>query len=186
MPSALGDCLLELWAFGELSATRVQQIAARAVEDRSQDPALLRDLAELGTGGRHKNNIHKELSTLVSRMSPQIPAPMSFHVPLVYKPFLRGPGQNVPAAHSMHLPFEWFSFMYKDVNASFRKCFVGGQPGEIPDLLETFWNGIPDGDLRKVYLRSEFRKCLTSSMTDRASDEPHRWCCMAMECHVLA
>ena len=90
---------------------------------------------------------------------PNVPAAIEFNLPMVYKRFLRAPGVPVSdARHSFHPPFAWFSFLHCEAPISFRDRFLGGEPGGIPDLLEAFWNGIPEADGRKAHLRSEVRR----------------------------
>ena len=157
--SVLGEFLLELWAFGEMSATRLQTIAMKATQDHDSSPNLLTTLAGFGSKGEHPSNTHRDLLKYAIARCPEVPKPMKINVPMVYRRFKLGPAVELPGSceHSMHTPFDWFSFLYKSKPESFRARFLGGQAGEIPDILESFWGAIPESDLRKSHLRSEFR-----------------------------
>ena len=158
--SKLGQCLMELWAFGEMSATRVQRIAMAATQDHAQSPPLTHKLARLGCSGNHASNINRDLMTLAEGRRPDVPKPLEFNVPMVYKRFKRGPIVDISSGgeHSMNAPFEWFAYLFKKHPCSFRDRFLGGQQGDIGDMLEGFWNAIPEADGRKAHLRLEFQK----------------------------
>ena len=85
--SALCLLLLNLFAWGFFSPQRVQQIAEMAVKDierSKEDPQVLKDLytlSNLGTKGKHANNIHAELMSKVEHV-PKIPKPFKAKVPL--------------------------------------------------------------------------------------------------------
>lgn len=59
--SALGTKLLHLWSAGELSATKVQEIAHCAVLDGAQHPEL-GTLASAGNFGEVHGNVHRDIS----------------------------------------------------------------------------------------------------------------------------
>ena len=87
--SALGDYLLESWAFGELAASRVQKIAALAVKDHTGSPLLLRQLSELGTSGANSQNCHRELEAFSKRRFKATPDLINFHMPMIYRQWKR-------------------------------------------------------------------------------------------------
>ena len=184
-PSALGELLLELWAFGELSATRVQKISAAAIQDHSDSPELLHHLAKCGASGRQPSNIHRSLCTFIKRRAPEVPQPLDFHLPMVFKRFKKGPTVGVNGAmHSMEPPFHWFAFLYGQSQIDFRNRFLGGRGGNIGDVLENFWNGIPDSDPRNIHLRQTSEGEQISSTTEIAFAELSLWCYIEMLCHL--
>ena len=87
--SALGDYLLESWAFGELAASRVQKIAALAVKDHTGSPLLLRQLSELGTSGDNSQSCHRELEAFSKRRFKATPDLINFHMPMIYRQWKR-------------------------------------------------------------------------------------------------
>ena len=66
--SELVAYLLREWAWGEMSPQQVQKIAAAVVADCPGAPADVQTLARLGTSGRHKNHIHRDLCSRVLRV----------------------------------------------------------------------------------------------------------------------
>lgn len=63
--SSLGALLLELWSWGHIPATLVQSISKAASDDLERSgKGRIKEwqiLAQLGSGGLHKNNIQRDL-----------------------------------------------------------------------------------------------------------------------------
>ena len=139
--------------FGQMSATRVQLIAMTSKQDHEGSPQLLVDLAGLGTNGKHPDNTHRDLVSLAHRRMPDVPKPLDFHIPMVYRQYKRGAGISLQsgAMHQMHAPYGWFSYLDKSKPESYRTRIVGGADGPTPDILEAFWNGVPELDPRKMH-----------------------------------
>ena len=152
------SCCWSCGPFGDLSSTSVQRLAAKAVADHADSPGLLKQLAGLGTNGKHSSNIDRDLRALVQRLAPDVPEPVDVMIPMEYKRFIAGPAVELTAAHSIHPPFAWFSFLYNRSEADFRARFLGGATGDMHDALEQFWAGVPDVDPRKVHRINDFRK----------------------------
>ena len=131
--SALALLLLSLFAWGFFSPQRVQQIAEMAVRDIkavAEDPSILKNLetlANLGTKGKHSNNIHAELMSKVEHV-PAIPRPFSAKIPLKGFP------------HSMQyflLPHEMFACIYHNYKNLWNTAIVPSV-----DRVKRFWRSM--------------------------------------------
>ena len=90
--SALATHILRQWAWGELSASNVQQLAMHAYNDQAEllkslglspdlaNPHLFR-LARLGSWGKHASNIHSQLLTYLG--DPMTPPYFAHTVPMI-------------------------------------------------------------------------------------------------------
>ena len=120
--SHLVSHLLTEWAWGHLSAPKVQKIAYRSWLDQQgllQSLNLstglchqsLHKLASLGTWGRHPNNAHAELVSYLGE--PSTPAPFSKKVPMVCEKVSDAyPIQHRDIELPIYLPHEMFSHLY--------------------------------------------------------------------------
>ena len=131
--SALALLLLSLFEWGFFSPQRVQQIAEMAVRDikaAAEDPSILKNLetlANLGTKGKHSNNIHAELMSKVEHV-PAIPRPFSAKIPLKGFP------------NSMQyflLPHEMFSCIYHNYKNLWNTAIVPSV-----DRVKKFWRSM--------------------------------------------
>lgn len=137
--SHLGEHLLKQWAWGELSANAVQQLASAAYEDQksllrsigaSEDMAhpTLRHLARLGNSGKTPGNVLQQLLTFLGE--PSAPPFLVHSIPVhVSKP--RGVGAedrnaaSVPCNTPFLLPHEAFAWYYNNDPERFRRLFLG-------------------------------------------------------------
>ena len=135
------DTLVELFALGLLSATTVREIAAAAiiVAPRPQ----MATLAALGTSGRHKNNILRDLTTKLNLNANNLPEPLLVDMPLWTE---NADGNHnagvVFRPYPVMLPHEVFAYMFKHYRAEFNKFFLGSSP------LASYWDNFAVDDPR--------------------------------------
>ena len=118
--SDLADWLSEQWAFGLMTATVVQKIAAMSEDDHrdretraSTSPSSLSVLANMGSRGKHPSNIHQALTDSIQKKGRGMNVITEFEMPQKrLKVREKGPTTDY-AAHQMINPFEWFGCMYK-------------------------------------------------------------------------
>lgn len=127
--SHLADHLLEGWAWGKYSPQEVQCIAALAMKDMealgvASVQSSLDALANLGSQGKHSNNVHRDLMNLVKDKS-ALPEPLMVNFPFKKNLCLQ-------AVMLPHLVFHFLYTQYKDFwHKSFLPCGVEG--------LVAFW-----------------------------------------------
>ena len=132
--SRLGNFLLDRWSWGLASVQEVQQTADLAIQDMKDFgcpdlPADLVFLQGLGSGGRHANNMHRDLLKKMADESSMC-QPTITNIPLKQG--------SVP--HSFLLPHEAFSCLYHQHPESFWRLLIpGGQ-----DQLAHFWSRFAD------------------------------------------
>lgn len=141
-----GSLVVE-WAWGALSANKVQHLAALAVADQTKllqrvgasldyIPSSLKALAAIGDSGKYPGNCHRDLLSYLGE--PNIPK--AFRVPIhikIIKPRKNKPQvQQVPV--SMLLPHELFHHMYTHNYAKFVEVYLGGDEGKVKE----FWDGV--------------------------------------------
>ena len=95
MRSALATLLMEQWAWGEISAPQVQQMAKAAITDGCQHPELLK-LASLGSSGLCTGNCHRDLQRHL-KVADKMPQAIAMTLPLQ-----RTPGEVDGARDSAH------------------------------------------------------------------------------------
>ena len=137
LPAALGDnialghlamALLDMWAWGDLSARKLQSLAACSKADGSQDTVLLK-LASLGSHGRNPQNCQRDLlHWLGSFMEPALSL-----------------SKHRPGVHTLELPFlplhRTFSHIFHHFPAQWQQCIIGGE-----DAIERFWAAVQPED----------------------------------------
>ena len=128
--SVLASFLLQLFAWGEMSAQRVQQIASLAMLDieacmngtgHAED---LKNMAKIGTEGHHQNKCYADLMKQCLDIS--IPRPFVATLPFV-KPLH-------DQFQSMLLPHELFSSIYHSYKGAWRQSLYGSA-----DSIRKFW-----------------------------------------------
>ena len=129
--SFLADSLLEKWSWGQLSPQDVQLLASMACRDMAhlgtRPPPDLSFLASLGTDGKHKNNMHKQLLQWGNQKCADMAKP--YMCRLVFKEPYNSQLQ------ALLLPHEMFSCLYHDYHKSFKQVML---PSD--DLLTSFWS----------------------------------------------
>ena len=128
--SVLASFLLQLFAWGEMSAQRVQKIASLAMLDieacmngtgHAED---LKNMAKIGTEGHHQNKCYADLMKQCLDIS--IPRPFVATLPFV-KPLH-------DQFQSMLLPHELFSSIYHSYKGAWRQSLYGSA-----DSVRKFW-----------------------------------------------
>ena len=127
--SILAFKLTEAVMWGLMPANLCQQVAQWAVMDGPQHPEVVR-LAELGSSGRHQQNIYHGLSNMI-RLPCLAEALMTITIP-VRKSFSFAKGL---ATKTLLLPHLLFAQLYKCHENVFRQRFLGGSADNIPE----FW-----------------------------------------------
>ena len=123
----------ELVCMRFFSPQRVQQIAEMAVKDikaSAEDPSILKNLetlANLGTKGRHSNNVHAELMSKVEHV-PKIPRPFSAKIPLKGYP---------NSMQYVLLPHEMFACIYSSYQNIWNTALVPSV-----DRVKKFWRSM--------------------------------------------
>lgn len=138
-PSALVELLLEEYAWGRLSPHNVQVIAMKSLNDLAycdQDDKFpdLRALANLGSQGRHTQNISRDLLKYINSEMSLPPKTLA----------------DIPTKHgdrnsALMLPHEYFSYVYEKHPEQFTRLFVPG--GD--DQLKKIWHSAKHSDLLK-------------------------------------
>eukprot|EP00438_Fugacium_kawagutii_P016899 Skav205369 [mRNA] locus=scaffold2437:85413:87176:+ [translate_table: standard] len=128
-PSLLATWLKEQWAWGRFSPQEVQHIAALAQKDMKAFgcnalPSNLCALAEMGTYGKHPNNVHRDLMKLVQ---PDSKLPEPFFVTLLCK------GHD--SVQAVMLPHLVFHALWKHYRAYWEAIFL---PSGVDGLVK-FW-----------------------------------------------
>jgi hypothetical protein len=111
----LAYALLQMWAWGSLSAAKLQKLAAEAVADACPEPSLQR-LAQLGGRGAHPGNCQRDLLEFLQRVGmAEPPRAVAQPVPLQLRqraaaelvdlPYL--PLHRIFAHLHTHWPSEW-------------------------------------------------------------------------------
>ena len=135
--SELGQYLKELFCFGLLSAQKLQQLAQKAVNDHTESPGELVELARLGSDGRHPNHCHHQLMDLLkSGHQPQI---TNGRLPLnVAKG--KWVSHEMEVAHSFISPCDTIGNMFKHFPKGFAKRFLGAgaSVANARDVLRVF------------------------------------------------
>ena len=129
--SQLANKLLALWSHGLLSATLCQEIAALAMEDGAQHDELWQ-LANCGTYGVHKGNIHRDMMAHFCKDLPVSPS-MNVDVPCI------DPKTNKESIEgaSIFLPHLQFWSLGLHFPESFHDLFSLAK-GDIP----SFWDHV--------------------------------------------
>ena len=145
--SEIADLVIREWAWGLLSANKVQKMAATSLADQqsllarlkiSRDflPQGLVALAGIADKGRYPGNAHRDLVRYLGEPMRPKPFRASIHVK-VLKP-VPGRGRVQPVACSFLLPHEFFHYHYTHRYPEFVEKFLGGHE----DKVEEFWRGV--------------------------------------------
>ena len=132
--STLAALLLSLFAWGFFSPQRVQEIAARAVQDienAANNPSVIEELKilqSLGTKGKYSNKMHGQLMERIEWVS-RLPKGYKFQIPL------RGFRQT--CSQMMLLPHELFSVIYHSYKAVWSKTVAPSV-----DTVKKFWHAV--------------------------------------------
>ena len=136
---------LEDWAFGYLSAAQVQAYNALVEKDNSAAQAfihkMMEKLASLGTNGKHRQNISRELCAFMRHYVVAL-KPKIIQIPLyVHK------GKHM-GLHTLDFgwipPHLWFHFLYHNYPEDFRSRLLGPE-GAITE----FWDGVKANDPKR-------------------------------------
>ena len=126
--SALAEFLIDKWSWGFMSAVLVQQICAAAVADGATHPDV-KTLSELGSKGKHQQNIHVEL---IRKLAPLSVVKCLFQFGVYMK---RSGNFIVSTEHFLLLPHELFACIYRDHKEAFLRRIAGGGV----DTVKRFW-----------------------------------------------
>ena len=122
--SKLASLLMEQWAWGEMSAPKVQAVAHAAFQDGLDHPQIEK-LAMMGTSGAHPGNCHRDLTLIagqhcltsaISRINVRLKVKEKFSE-LVGLDFL--------------LPHKLFARIYNELPNAFKSCVLGGAVANI-------------------------------------------------------
>ena len=147
--SCLAEHLLRQWAWGDISATALQELAMKAYQDEvnllrahgiheAQVHSSLKSLASLGTWGKHSGNVHSQLLAWLGE--PPTPAPMKHQVPLLAQKVKGGGEVEIHGPLAIFLPHELFAWYYKNDRARFQHLFLGSQESQAD--LKQFWKEV--------------------------------------------
>jgi hypothetical protein len=136
--SPLAACLLNKWAWGQLSSADVQEIAHMATRTPS-GCAVLEKLASLGAYGVHQNNLHRDLLHFVSPTAILAPETHSVPVPVEVRDPVKKKPETVIVEQSVFYLHEWLAQLGRD-EASFEMVMGKG------DDLEHFWRHVRPDD----------------------------------------
>ena len=162
--SELFKYLVQRWAWGLLTATIVQEIAAHAVSSHTldgtvQSPSDVVSLANLGSAGRNPQHCHSQLTDML-RLNFSL-ATTLFMCPMLMLKRRWGARLIEDVKHGMVSPFLMFSWLWENNRAHFGLRFLNGpvaSMGEASARLEDFWRGVPDTDPRKQRMATELLK----------------------------
>ena len=132
-PSKLASLLIEQWAWGAMSAPKVQAIAQAAWDDGLHHPDVEK-LGKIGGAGSHPGNSHRDLLFLAGQHSLTKAVTT---VPLQVK-FKKWVSKSEDL--DMLLPHKLFALMYEHLPDAFEACVLGGSPDNIPN----FWKSMKD------------------------------------------
>ena len=130
--SALASFLLKGWAWGDISAPMVQQVAAAALADGA-NLAQIQELAKLGACGKCLQNCNAEL------MKKHAGLPLTSavsHIPISMK----HRHLEMIVEHNIILPHALFAAIFDHHPRVFEKVVLGGSPSNI----EKFWHSMQD------------------------------------------
>ena len=127
--SVLAHRLLQLWAWGLISAPTLQWLAEGCVLD-GHAPREVVQLAKIGANGQYKGNCRRDLLRLVK---PSLGKPLSLVVPLLEKDKLNLTKQSVISPIQI---FETFFFGHEEL---MHRLFGTNR-------LRTFWNSVRPND----------------------------------------
>ena len=145
--SEMAMYLLQEWSWGRLTAPEVNRHALKSYRDQvrllkslgiSEDKADsdLRDLAKLGSWGKHVGNIHPELMKWLG--PPTVPAPFKWRVPVRrIKPDGTAASSTVELAFPIFLPHELFAWYFNHDQQRFKELFLGETDAH---QRRAFWN----------------------------------------------
>ena len=149
--------LVKRWAWGKISAAELQRSAQEALDDQmevlkgvgaTRDFAQksLRDLAKLGTNGKHTSNIKKELLNLLGE--PDTAAAVAYDVPTkVLKPNGEDAEEERDIPTPIFEPHRQVASLYEHSRKRFNTMFLGGR--NDGSKLQEFWDGVEkSGDPR--------------------------------------
>ena len=127
--SHLAEHLIEAWAWGKYSPQQIQCIAALAKKDMealgvATGQSSLNSLANLGSQGKHCNNVHRDLMNIVKDRS-SLPEPLMVNMPFKSNIFLQ----------AVMLPHLVFHFLYTHYKEFWHNCFL---PSGVEGLV-AFW-----------------------------------------------
>jgi len=107
--SPLGKKLLELWAWGELSAPSLQELSKASVLTYGSGTDDVTEYSRLGAHGHSDKNIHRDLLVHIGDLLP--PEPEQVEAPVLMKDFaLKSIGKELL---SIFLPHDWFACVFK-------------------------------------------------------------------------
>ena len=114
-PSHLGDRLLQLWAWGVLSATNVQWLAEGSILDGA-DHEQLKQLANIGSHGSYPGNCRRDLLVMVHCTHAGV-QPLPLDLPVIEGDRL------VLRKYAMISPVRLCDYIFKRFPAVFRQLF---------------------------------------------------------------
>ena len=156
--SNLAEYLKEKFAFGSLSATRVQEVAALSISDHDNSPTDLVELGALGNHGEFSNHCHGELMNLLKPRLLMHTVVFFVVMLLSLKRDLSGNRILHETKHAMVAPHLVLSDMYHKRPERFARYILGiDEVGKDHNLhLSEWWSKIPRTDPRLTKLVSDF------------------------------
>ena len=133
-PSHLGEKLLALWAWGQMSAPTVQQLASAAYKDGLRHPQIEK-MALVGGEGKFPGNMQRDLMVIVGESAALQQAETSIPI-RVQRP--EGGGLSEETKLSFLLPHKVFAFLFHTVHAAFVASILGGAASNIV----SFWRAM--------------------------------------------
>ena len=132
-PSKLASLLVEEWAWGAMSAPKVQALAQAAFEDGLTHPQMER-LAKMGRRGLHPGNCHRDL-LLAAGEHCFTKATLRIPIRLKVKQTM-----SEPVPLDFLLPHKLFSCMFHSLPQAFIASVLGGSQANIPKFWEAMKN----------------------------------------------
>ena len=140
-PAAVGSyslaaSLLDLWAWGDMTAKTVQRLAQAGVEDACLSKALS-SLAQLGARGSSAQNCQRDLLRLLKRHLPAKPEPVHIRIPIVR-------GKDEEGVRTVSQPYLPLHRVFAHAHANYPEQFArswGTREGVL-----AFWAGLREGD----------------------------------------
>ena len=134
--SSLAAKLLDHWAWGAMSAERVQELAQCAYEDGTSSAATAA-LAKIGSGAQKRHHAQRDLLVLLAKQLPRQVQPVIFQLPLCH--FKHSRGTRHVAQPYLPLYRVW-AHMYETYPAQFAKTWGTEM------LAARFWGNLRPDD----------------------------------------
>ena len=135
--SQLASQLLGMWAWGSMSAPRVQSLAQAALQDGLHLPDIEK-LAKIGGSGRFPGNMQRDLLGMLGGFTVLQRAESIISIRLKKKVMSEEVQLSEEVKLKFLLPHKLFSCMYHDLPDAFKSSVLGGDPGNV----QKFWTAM--------------------------------------------